>query len=262
MNDNINFRNSLYRVLSSLVLITLALFSIYISGSFLIFILASLVFIMTYEWVTITENINTILLKSTKSLFNVIIFMLSLLSIKFSIIFYIFILLLNLFARNTEKTNKIFIILGPIYLCLPIIFLYKIRLLNQGFDIILWFLIIVWSTDSFSYVFGNYFGGKKLWVSLSPNKTWSGFLLGILAGSFISIICFYIKDLNLLNALLFGFILSFFTQFGDLFESWIKRKHLVKDSGKLIPGHGGILDRLDGLMISSIVLYIGCKLYA
>ena len=72
---------------------------------------------------------------------------------------------------------------------------------------------------------------------------------------------FYIREYNILNALSFGFIIAFFTQLGDLFESWIKRKHSIKDSGKLIPGHGGILDRLDGLMISSLILYIGCNLY-
>lgn len=253
--------NAMYRILSSIILIIIALSSIYMAGNFLIFILSALVFIMSYEWVTITENITSILLKCTKSLFNVIIFLLSLFTIQFSIIFFIIIFILNISSKNTSKLNKLFIILGPIYLCLPFIFLYEIRNLDQGFDLILWFLFIVWSTDIFSYLCGKYFGGKKLWVSLSKNKTWSGFILGIFAGTITSLICFYIKEYNILNALFFGFIISIFTQLGDLFESWIKRKHSIKDSGKLIPGHGGILDRLDGLLISSLILYIGCKIY-
>ena len=261
MTIKITNSNSIYRIFSSIFLIIFALSSIYIGGYFLIFILSALVFMMTYEWVTITENVSSIMLKCTKSTFNVIIFLLSLLSLQFSIIFFIIILILNVCSKNTSKINKLFVILGPIYLSLPFIFLYEIRNLINGFDIILWFLLIVWSTDIFSYLCGKYFRGKKLWISLSPNKTWSGFTLGILFGIITSAICFFIKEYNILNAFTFGFVIAIFTQLGDLFESWIKRKHFIKDSGKLIPGHGGILDRLDGLMISSLILYIGCKLY-
>ena len=107
----------------------------------------------------------------------------------------------------------------------------------------------------------RYFGGKKLCPSLSPNKTWSGFIFGILLAILTSIICYYIKEYSLLNGLIFGLILAVFTQFGDLFESWVKRKHSIKDSGKFLPGHGGVLDRLDGLMLSSLILYIGCIFY-
>jgi len=126
-----------------------------------------------------------------------------------------------------------------------------------GLDIILWFLLIVWITDIFSYIGGNYIGGKKLSLSLSPNKTWSGFICGIASAATFSGICFYINDYEVLSGLIYGFLLALFTQLGDLFESWIKRKHLIKDSSKLIPGHGGFLDRLDGLLLSSILLYIG-----
>ena len=261
MNVKFINNNVIHRILSSIILIIFALSSIYMGGNFLIFVISTLVFIMTYEWVTISENITSILLKCTKSSFNVIVFLLSLLTIQFSIIFFIIILILNISSKNTSKINKLFVILGPIYLCLPFIFLYEIRNLDQGFDLILWFLFVVWSTDIFSYLCGKYFGGKKLWVSLSQNKTWSGFILGIFAGIITSLICFYIREYNILNALSFGLVLAIFTQLGDLFESWIKRKHSIKDSGKLIPGHGGILDRLDGFMISSLVLYIGYKIY-
>ena len=132
---------------------------------------------------------------------------------------------------------------------------------DSGLDIIFWFLLIVWFTDIFSYICGNYIGGKKLLLSLSPNKTWSGFIGGILIATFFSVICFYINDYKALNGFLYGLILALFTQIGDLFESWIKRKHFVKDSGKLIPGHGGFLDRIDGLLLSSIVLYTGYIFY-
>ena len=261
MNDKINNNNSFLRILSSIILISIALFGIFMNDKFLIFSLCVIVFLATYEWVVITEDLNTQILKYTKSIFNVIIFMLSLLSFQFSLIFFIIIFLINLFSKNLSRVNKLFVLLGPVYLCLPFIFLYEIRHLNNGLDIILWFLLIVWSTDTFSYICGKHFGGKKLCPSLSPNKTWSGFIFGILLAILISIICCYIKEYSLLNGLIFGLILAVFTQFGDLFESWVKRKHSIKDSGKFIPGHGGVLDRLDGLMLSSLILYIGYIFY-
>ena len=126
MNIRIIDNNTINRILSSIILIIFALYSIHTAGNFLILILSALVFIMTYEWITITENVTSILLKCTKSSLNVIIFLLSLLTIQFSIIFFIIIFLLNVISKNTTKINKLFVILGPIYLCLPFIFLYEI----------------------------------------------------------------------------------------------------------------------------------------
>ena len=257
MNKYLFRKNSIQRLFSAIFLIIISLFSIYYSGIILICFGSFLIFFITYEYVNITENINTVILKITKSLLNIIIFVLSTFSFKFAIIFYLIVSLLNLFQKNTSKNNIFYVLMGPIYLCLPFIFLYNIRLLNNGLDLLIWFLLIVWTTDSFSFYFGKLIGGKKLLLSLSPNKTWSGLLCGIIAGTLISIFCFYIKNYNLVDAFIYGLILSIFTQIGDLFESWIKRKHFIKDSGYLIPGHGGFLDRLDGLLISSIFLYIG-----
>ena len=264
MNKNLFSNNTFLRVLSSIVLIAISLFCVLESGIFLLLSISILIFLLTFEYISFTETIETFFLKTTKSLFNVIIFLLSTLgegtlssSINFSILFYIIVFLLYFFQKNISRVNKVYVLIGPIYLCLPFIFLYNIRLSDYGINIILWFLLIVWSTDSFSYIGGKIFAGKKLIVSLSPNKTWSGFICGILAACIISIICFYIKNYNVLFGLIYGFVIALSTQFGDLFESWIKRKHLIKDSGILIPGHGGFLDRLDGLLFSSIILYVG-----
>ncbi len=261
MNDSFINNNSYLRILSSLVLISIALYGIFINDNFLVLTLCIVVFLITYEWVTITEDINSAILKFTKSLFNVIIFMLSILSIQFSILFFIIIFILNIFSKNSSRKSKSFILFGPIYLCLPFIYLYEIKHFNNGIDIIIWFLLIVWTTDTFSYICGKFIGGKKLWPLLSPNKTWSGFLLGIFFGVIVSLVCFYIKEYSIYKGIYFGLVLSFTTQFGDLLESWIKRKHLIKDSGRILPGHGGLLDRLDGLMISSLFLYNGSIIY-
>ena len=261
MNRNLFSYNSFLRLLSSIFLIIVSIYSVLESGTFLIAAISILIFILTYEYISFTETIDTLFLKTTKSFLNVTIFLLSIFTIYFSITFYCIVFLLYLLQKNTSKVNNIFVFIGPIYLCLPFIFLYNIRLSNLGLDTILWFLLIVWSTDSFSYIGGNIFGGKKLILSLSPNKTWSGFICGILVACIVSIICFYIKNYNILVGFTYGFFIALFTQFGDLFESWIKRKHRVKDSGILIPGHGGFLDRVDGLLFSSIILYIGFIFY-
>ena len=257
MNRNLFSNNSFLRLLSSMFLISVSIYSVVEIGTILILTISILIFLLTYEYVSFTETIDSLFLKTTKSFLNITIFLLSIFSIYFSIIFYFIVFLLYLFQKNISKVNNIFVFIGPIYLCLPFIILYNIRLSNSGLDIILWFLLIVWSTDSFSYIGGNIFGGKKLILSLSPNKTWSGFFCGILVACIVSIICFYIKNYNILVGLKYGFLIALFTQFGDLFESWIKRKHGVKDSGILVPGHGGFLDRVDGLLFSSIILYIG-----
>ena len=268
MNKNLLSNNIFLRILSSIFLISISLFCIFKGGIILIVFLSFLIFIITYEYVSFTETIETVFLKVTKSFFNIIIFLLSTLgagvlsnSINFSILFYIIVFLLYLFQKNISKVNNFFVLIGPIYLCLPFIFLYSIILSQNGLDITLWFLLIVWVTDSFSYIGGKLLGGKKLILSLSPNKTWSGFISGILVSCLVSAICFYMKNYSITNGLVYGFVLALSTQFGDLLESWIKRKHLVKDSGILIPGHGGFLDRVDGLLFSSIILYIGYIFY-
>ena len=174
MNRNLFSNNSFLRLLSSMFLISVSVYSVVEIGTILILTISILIFLLTYEYVSFTETIDTLFLKTTKSFLNVTIFLLSIFTIYFSIIFYFIVFLLYLFQKNTSKVNNIFVFIGPIYLCLPFIFLYNIRLSNSGLDIILWFLLIVWSTDSFSYIGGNIFGGKKLILSLSPNKTWSG----------------------------------------------------------------------------------------
>ena len=257
MNKILFSKNSIIRFLSSIVLISISLYCIVQGELILIIALSIIIFLISYEYISITENIDTIYLKLTKSFLNIIIFLLSLISVKFSIIFLAIVSLLNLTQKKTFKINKAFVLFGPIYLCFPFIFLYNIKISDFGLHIVLWFLFIVWITDTFSYIGGNYIGGKKLSLSLSPNKTWSGSISGVVIATIFSGICFYLNDYQLLKGLVFGFFISLVTQFGDLFESWIKRKHLVKDSGSLIPGHGGFLDRLDGLLLSSILLYIG-----
>ena len=112
-------------------------------------------------------------------------------------------------------------------------------------------------TDTFAYISGKYLGKTKF-SPTSPNKTIEGVAGGILAGTlFGSIAGIYFNGFG--YALVVSFLVSFFSVFGDLFESYLKRRAGVKDSGAIFPGHGGILDRLDGYLFGVIIHYVGMK---
>ncbi len=115
--------------------------------------------------------------------------------------------------------------------------------------IMLWLLMIIVGADVGAWFFGKIFGGDKMWERLSEHKTWSGQIGGILCGTLMSILFFlYIKPFgsDVVFAILMGISISLLSQYGDLTASFIKRSLGIKDFGKLLPGHGGILDRFDG----------------
>jgi phosphatidate cytidylyltransferase len=119
---------------------------------------------------------------------------------------------------------------------------------------VLWLFAIVWGTDIFAYFGGRLLGGPKIWPQISPGKTWSGTLIGISCGAVLGTF-FGIKGLPVPITVWPVFALSLaaaaVSQSGDMFESWTKRQFGVKDSGHLIPGHGGLMDRLDGFIAAA-----------
>lgn len=121
---------------------------------------------------------------------------------------------------------------------------------------ILWLYAIVWGTDIFAYFGGRLIGGAKIWPKISPGKTWSGTLTGVVSGAALGTILLVLTLGRSFEAgsIVLMFLLSFATawlsQAGDLFESLVKRKFGAKNSGVLIPGHGGFMDRLDGFLVA------------
>lgn len=140
-----------------------------------------------------------------------------------------------------------------------------LRFINNGYYITMYLFITVWLTDTFAYVFGTRIGGAKLMPSVSPSKTWSGFVFGVTCPSVIwgvlSMYCQCILDVVNINIILLTFLISVSSQLGDLLESALKRRFGVKDSGSLIPGHGGVLDRFDGVMLASFSLVLLISLF-
>ena len=129
--------------------------------------------------------------------------------------------------------------------------------LQAGRDWIYSIIVVVAATDVASYIFGSLFGKHKLVPKISPSKTWEGGIAGLTFAIFASVIVYYLLDLptNLGLSIVFGVVIYFSALLGDLLESSLKRLVGVKDSGSLIPGHGGILDRMDSILISLFVGY-------
>lgn len=140
-----------------------------------------------------------------------------------------------------------------IYLALPVLsLLYVHEHSTIGAAAVTYFFGVVWATDTAAYVIGRRMGGSLLAPDVSPQKTWSGFMGGLIAGTFAGILGGLILETHqFLETFVLAIIISLAAQGSDLIESAMKRFYNIKDSGGLIPGHGGILDRIDSLMLSA-----------
>ena len=142
----------------------------------------------------------------------------------------------------------IFLILCYIVYFTLSIWLFLMPNINENKYLFLFLIIICISTDVGGYIFGKFFKGKKI-TKISPNKTYAGMIGSFFLSLLVSSIFF--SDLNLIiNIFLFTIIISTISQLGDLFVSLLKRKAKIKDTGNLLPGHGGLLDRIDGILFT------------
>jgi phosphatidate cytidylyltransferase len=112
-------------------------------------------------------------------------------------------------------------------------------------------MIVTWATDIFAYFAGRSIGGLKLAPAISPNKTWAGLIGGMAGAGALGWAAADVFDLPPIFAFI-GAPMGAVAQAGDLYESWVKRKAGVKDSGRILPGHGGVLDRVDGLLAATV----------
>jgi phosphatidate cytidylyltransferase len=136
---------------------------------------------------------------------------------------------------------------GAIYVGLPILGLLLLRAQANGLVLAAWAMALVWATDIGAYFAGRSIGGPKLAPRVSPNKTWAGLVGGVIAAGAFGFALHVWAGLPFRLAAATP-LLAMVAQGGDLYESWLKRRAGVKDSGNLLPGHGGVLDRLDGLV--------------
>jgi phosphatidate cytidylyltransferase len=148
-------------------------------------------------------------------------------------------LLAGLVARRFAGTG------GFLYIALPALAL--ILLEWAWYPLVLWAMVVTWATDIFAYFAGRSIGGPKLAPRISPNKTWAGLAGGVIGAAVVGGLVAHLFGLGS-PFLYVGGVMALCAQAGDLYESWVKRRAGVKDSGTLLPGHGGVLDRLDGLL--------------
>ena len=176
--------------------------------------------------------------------------------------FYFFTLITFFFILSVYEWLKMRVsiikkIIGIIFLFFSFYSIYKMRIdLNNDYLTILFIMLICISTDIGGYIFGKTFKGPKL-TKFSPNKTYSGLIGSYILCYFTFFIFVNLNEINSsLNLLIFVFIISSASQLGDIIISYFKRLSNIKDTGKIIPGHGGILDRIDGMIFAFPVSYI------
>ena len=163
-------------------------------------------------------------------------------------------------AMNAYRDSTAWSWGGVAYVSLTCLSLIQLRSpeLGGSLPLLLYLLVVVWATDIGAYFAGRSIGGPKLAPRISPKKTWAGLAGGIIAAMAVGGILgfFFPFPESFVQAAWLGALLAIISQMGDLFESWMKRQAGVKDSGNLIPGHGGILDRVDGFTFAAPALMV------
>ena len=152
--------------------------------------------------------------------------------------------------RSSERpfADSLHTLLPTVYCALP---MGLMSMLHYGFNILMMCIIMVWVNDSFAYMGGSLIGKHKLWPKHSPGKTWEGTIIGVVACVAVGVICgpLFNSDYSRLEWLVLALVCSIIGTLGDLVESMLKRSVGLKDSGNIMPGHGGFLDRFDSLMM-------------
>ena len=176
--------------------------------------------------------------------------------VEFAFMAVILLLIHTVVVKNSFTfDDAAFAILGTLYIGVG--FFYMIETRAEGLDFVVYALLVVWFTDSGAYFTGRKIGKRKLWPEISPNKTIEGFIGGIIWAIAIALILNYFVDLDkpILIIIVVTVVASVFGQMGDLVESALKRHFNVKDSGSILPGHGGILDRFDSILFVMPLLH-------
>ncbi len=180
--------------------------------------------------------------------------------LSFIILIFLIIVIVTLLRNEKDAITKISeFILGLVYIVIPFVMMtsfFNTETSTLLPELLIGFFIILWFNDVFAYIVGSLLGKIKLYEKISPKKTWEGtiggIILSMLSAYFLSLL---FLSINLTNWLIIGLLISIFATLGDLTESMFKRQAGVKDSGNIMPGHGGILDRFDGLLLAAPAIY-------
>jgi len=165
-----------------------------------------------------------------------------------------------LFQKRALPFNDIaYTFLGILYVVVPFLAFISLGFVQGGFNyaVPLGFMILLWTNDTGAYLAGRSFGKRKLFERISPKKTWEGFIGGVLLAVVVALnLEKYFASLPTWQWVIIAVIIGVFGTLGDLVESMLKRSLNVKDSGTILPGHGGLLDRFDGLLVAAPLVYL------
>ncbi|MBL7811361.1 MAG: phosphatidate cytidylyltransferase [Bacteroidetes bacterium] len=163
---------------------------------------------------------------------------------------------LHLFRSGIEILTQVSpMAFGLLYISVPCLLFLKTGEGVYNWQLPMMVFILTWSSDTFAYLVGRAVGKRKLYEALSPKKTLEGFMGGVLLTAAAGALLGYIWEFGLISGLVLGMLVSVAGTAGDLFESALKRKAGIKDSGNVIPGHGGALDRFDAFLFAVVVVY-------
>ncbi|MBK0383215.1 CDP-archaeol synthase [Pedobacter sp. SD-b] len=166
----------------------------------------------------------------------------------------------ELYRKSKLPFNNIaYTFLGLIYAVVPFVFYVSSAFISGIYNlhIALGFFLMLWGNDTGAYLFGVKFGKTRLFERHSPKKSWEGFIGGVFTSMLVGyILSIYFTDYAFYHWMIMAFIISCFGTLGDLVESMFKRSIEIKDSGKILPGHGGLLDRFDGLLLSAPIIFV------
>tara|TARA_Y100001970_G_C14240221_1_gene864427 strand:- start:831 stop:1616 length:786 start_codon:yes stop_codon:yes gene_type:complete len=254
-NNYLIKKDLITRVISSIFLIILALLFNYLGELYFFSAVALVSIVLLYEFYKLF-NAEII---DKKFLFNSVIGLISITFVFYEFyIFFVYLLFAGLFLSISFSKNHYFLVIIPfIYIFSPLAALIYLNSYTDGKLLICWIFAVVWTVDISGYIFGKSLKGPKLIPSISPNKTWSGFIAGIFLAGFFSIIYSYFLELGeYIKYFVLGFTGAILSVAGDLFESKLKRINKKKDSSNLVPGHGGLLDRLDGFLFAILYFWM------
>lgn len=260
------------RTITGIAIVLLVIFSVVLSRYAFAALFLAITILGLWEFYSLLEKVdirpNKILgivagafLFSSNALVALEIASLDILLLNFMLVFFVF--LFELY-RNLPNpfTNVAFTFFGLLYVAVPFALLNYLP--NPAFipgaynhNIVLGVFFLIWVNESGAYLVGSSLGRHRLFERISPKKTWEGTSGGgILCLATAGLISLFFKELSLVNWMVMGALVVVFSTYGDLFESMLKRSIKTKDSGSILPGHGGILDRFDGVIMAVPFIFV------
>jgi phosphatidate cytidylyltransferase len=261
------------RLLTAVVLIPVVVWLVLIApDSVFMGVLSVIFFITAYEWSALSGENRPLIKIVVGVVFVIVAYATSMLSgdilhnvFMSSLVFWLLMIFLIIampqMLLNMKITCSVMLLMGFLIISVTFASLLQLRLaFDQGSDLLMYLLLLIWTADSGAYFAGRAFGKHKLAPTISPGKSIEGVFGGFLACLILSYFAAaYFRTSNDVTFIALSLFVAFISVYGDLFESLIKRRAGVKDSGNILPGHGGMLDRIDSLIAAGPV-FVACLL--